>query len=475
MGADQGGAGPVGPREVNFHPTAKKELVRLDGGDRKRVAATINALQSGGEGLQTHALTGPLKGWSSTKATRGHRVIHRDLDDGTLHIGYVGLHDYDKAISRLASLTDFFREAGLQQTASVDEADDYRIQHQAPGPHNAPLHDPTRPAGEGGRGHEQINLDNPDWGGMGEPHEESMAAVHRVKGNPEAPVTIYRAVPHGVSHIRTGDWVSTSSEYARTMAADGGREDHDGEDNPDHDWPVLKATVPAKHVHTDGNDINEWGYNGPHIEHAAVHGPDEEWTEPTHHTAALHLTDAEEQLLQREAAAVAYDDGVMVAIVPPREVAEQLAREGGQPVDDLHITLAYLGKTSDYAPMQLKLLPQVVGAWAAGQRPTSVRIGGVGKFNNSHKGQHVLITTADIPGGAQMHTSLVSMLSRHRYKLPSEHGWLPHLTLAYVNEHFRFLPHIDEHRWEAEEVVTFIGGERHAARLGGTLSTPATL
>jgi 2'-5' RNA ligase/mRNA-degrading endonuclease RelE of RelBE toxin-antitoxin system len=464
VGADQGGAGPVGPRQVSFHPSAKKELLKLDGDSRKRVASTINALQRGDEGLQTHALTLKLKGWNSTKASRGHRVIHRDLDDGTLHIGYVGLHDYDKAINRLSSLTDYFRETGLQETASMD--DDYRMQHRAPGPEHAPLHDPTRPNGDGGA-FNQEGLDNPDWGEIGEPHEESLKAVHRAKGNPEAPVTIYRSVPHGTTSIRTGDWVSTSSQYALEHGMHS--------DDPSKDWPVLKATVPAKHVHTDGNDINEWGYNGPHIEHPAVHGPDDGWTEPTHHTAAVQATAAEQQFLQRQAAAVLHDEGVMVALVPPREVAEQLAREDGQPADQLHVTLAYLGNTTDYTREQLQLLPQVVGAWAARHKPVHVRIGGIGTFNNAFKGEHVLWAAADIPSGAQMHSSLAAYLEGHGYRLPSEHGWTPHLTLAYVGQHHRFMPRLDEHHWDAEEVVTFIGGTRHPARLFGRPSTPATL
>jgi len=343
VGADQGGAGPVGPRQVSFHPAAKKELLKLDGASRKRVAATINALQRGDEGLQTHALTQPLKGWSSTKASRGHRVIHRDLDDGTLHIGYIGLHEYDKAINRLSSLTDFFRTADLRETASVD--DDYRMQHRAPGPQHAPLHDPMT-----------------------------------------------------------------------------------------HDEFGPSETVDLTHL--------------------------------TPRTSALQLTEPEERLLQREAAAVAHDHGVMVALVPPREIAEQLAMADGQPVDDLHITLAYLGNVADYRPDQLARLPRVVAAWASGQRPVTVRVGGVGTFNNAYKDQHVLYAAMDIPGGAQVHTSLAQHLERHGYRLPSEHGWTPHMTLRYVDRHHRFMPQLDGHNWEATEVVTYLCGERHPACLG---------
>ncbi|MFD8650678.1 2'-5' RNA ligase family protein [Streptomyces mirabilis] len=186
------------------------------------------------------------------------------------------------------------------------------------------------------------------------------------------------------------------------------------------------------------------------------------WGEPggtQHHYDFSHSVD-------KHAAAVDNSGGVMVALVPPREVAEQLAMKDGQPVDDLHVTLAYLGKASDYTPEQLKLLPQIVSSWALRQKPVDMRIGGTGKFNNSHKGQHVLYAAVDIPGGAQMHSDLARYLQGHGYELPSEHGWTPHLTLAYVDRHFRFMPHLDEHRWTADQVVTEIGQTRHQARLG---------
>ncbi len=50
---------------------------------------------------QTHPLTGPMKGWYATKVSRGHRIIHQPTDGGGIHIGYVGLHEYGKAIQRL--------------------------------------------------------------------------------------------------------------------------------------------------------------------------------------------------------------------------------------------------------------------------------------------------------------------------------------------------------------------------------------
>ncbi|MEU9405676.1 2'-5' RNA ligase family protein [Streptomyces sp. NPDC048281] len=176
----------------------------------------------------------------------------------------------------------------------------------------------------------------------------------------------------------------------------------------------------------------------------------------------------------REAAAET-GTGVMVAFVPPHEVAEQLAVYGGEPADELHITLAYLGKKADYTVEQLTLLPQLVSAWAMRQKAVTIRIGGVGTFNNAYKDQHVLWAHPDIPGGVQMHVGLADYLERYGYRLPSEHGWTAHMTLQYVDRHKRFMPQVPEASWEATEVVTFVGAARHAARLGLRPSTPTTL
>jgi 8-oxo-dGTP diphosphatase len=100
--ADGLGAGQAGPRSVELHPGAAKDLSKLDKPVQKQIGAVIDQLAAGGP-TQTHALTGPLKGWSATKASRGHRITHRNTDEGSIHIGHIGLHNYDEAIRRLTS------------------------------------------------------------------------------------------------------------------------------------------------------------------------------------------------------------------------------------------------------------------------------------------------------------------------------------------------------------------------------------
>lgn len=106
--------------------------------------------------------------------------------------------------------------------------------------------------------------EHPEWYSFGEWTPVCAAVIRSVRGQADAPVLIYRAVPPGVDTIREGDWVTTHLGYARQHAAQ--------TDDPADDWPVIVARVPAHTVRSGGSDIIEWGYFGPDI--AGVVVPD---------------------------------------------------------------------------------------------------------------------------------------------------------------------------------------------------------
>lgn len=138
-------------------------------------------------------------------------------------------------------------------TAADDDEHDYRMQHRPPDTDfGSPHHDISEDVMPG-------LYDNPEWyDHSGEPsYWDAFRHVLRTRGKPEAKVTIYRSLPaeHAHQGFRPGDWVSTSKEYARR---------HGQQSDPEHDWPVIRTTVPAKHLQTEGNDLREWGYTGPH-------------------------------------------------------------------------------------------------------------------------------------------------------------------------------------------------------------------
>lgn len=96
--------------------------------------------------------------------------------------------------------------------------------------------------------------ENPEWYSTNEKADrESLAVINKVRGKPDATVTVYRAVPQGVTTINPGDWVSLS----RTYATEHGMHATDAA----QDMPVISMEVPARFVvEGSGNSINEWGY-----------------------------------------------------------------------------------------------------------------------------------------------------------------------------------------------------------------------
>ena len=80
---------------------------------------------------------------------------------------------------------------------------------------------------------------------------ESFEVINKVRGKPDAEVTIYRAVPIEASdEILPGDWVTINKKYARQHGQ--GLEK----------YKILKAKVKAKQLRTDGNSPHEFGFTG---------------------------------------------------------------------------------------------------------------------------------------------------------------------------------------------------------------------
>lgn len=95
--------------------------------------------------------------------------------------------------------------------------------------------------------------EHPEWYDHGgDPYTESLGAIREARGNPDADIDIYRAVPQKAMGINPGDWVSTSKSYARQHGMHA--------TDPGLDWPVAHKRVRARDLRTDCNDVNEWGY-----------------------------------------------------------------------------------------------------------------------------------------------------------------------------------------------------------------------
>jgi hypothetical protein len=74
-----------------------------------------------------------------------------------------------------------------------------------------------------------------------------------MKGNPDATVTIYRAVPKDApaTAINRGDWVTINKNYAKQH----------GESTLEGDYKIIEQKVRARDIFTNGDSIHEWGYD----------------------------------------------------------------------------------------------------------------------------------------------------------------------------------------------------------------------
>jgi 2'-5' RNA ligase len=128
--------------------------------------------------------------------------------------------------------------------------------------------------------------------------------------------------------------------------------------------------------------------------------------------------------------------GVMVALFPPESVAKQIALPDGEPIEELHVTIGYLGDYQDL-PITEQQLVDVVRNWA----PTSDVQDGVYSGKGLFVGEEIpegccTILTVDINTLPQFHRHLVDVVNRlgnGTALVKSNHGFTPHTTLAYGN------------------------------------------
>lgn len=83
--------------------------------------------------------------------------------------------------------------------------------------------------------------------------KKAISILQSIKDNPNADITIYRAVPKGkgITEFNKGDWITLTREYAK---------DH-GESNLGGNYEILSKKVKSDEIFTDANSIQEFGYD----------------------------------------------------------------------------------------------------------------------------------------------------------------------------------------------------------------------
>lgn len=120
--------------------------------------------------------------------------------------------------------------------------------------------------------------------------------------------------------------------------------------------------------------------------------------------------------------------GAMVALYPDPDVAASLVVPGGENVSDMHLTLAYLGDTEEES-IDYDAVQAATARWARRFGPVLARINGTGQFHNDDGTCTVaLVDSGELPAARE---ALVSALGAEGVEVKSDHGFTPHITLAW--------------------------------------------
>lgn len=123
-----------------------------------------------------------------------------------------------------------------------------------------------------------------------------------------------------------------------------------------------------------------------------------------------------------------FSGSAMIALYPPPELAATLALPDGLDVDDLHITVAYVGDAADVDPEALKDAARALSA----REPVAAVISGHARFTGGD--QDVIVALADSPQLDDLRRDALAELAGREIGVPSGHGYTAHMSLAYVGQ-----------------------------------------
>jgi 2'-5' RNA ligase len=152
----------------------------------------------------------------------------------------------------------------------------------------------------------------------------------------------------------------------------------------------------------------------------------------------------------------------MVALYPSASKAKALALRGGEKPEQLHVTLAFLGKTKG---LDFEKAKAAVEAWAKATPPLTGKLSGVGHFDLG-KGDTVTYRSVDLPDLPAPRELLVKALDKAGTPASSDHGFTPHMSIDYKVRR----PEIKQEPIAFPEVTLTWGDERHDFKLTGTAS-----
>lgn len=125
--------------------------------------------------------------------------------------------------------------------------------------------------------------------------------------------------------------------------------------------------------------------------------------------------------------------GVMVALMLTPNMAEKLAIPGGEKPEDLHLTLAYLGHQHEMPADYIQRLEKIVHKSIFGYGAIKGTVSGIGVFTSKEEdSKDVVYASFDSTYLSKFREALMLEIEADGLPVRKEHGFTPHITLAYV-------------------------------------------
>lgn len=126
--------------------------------------------------------------------------------------------------------------------------------------------------------------------------------------------------------------------------------------------------------------------------------------------------------------------GFLVALWLPSAAATSLAIKGGEAAADLHITLALCGDAEEMDELVQARIITAIDETVRYRDKLEGKISGFGRFSNVEEGEkHVFYASPDVPRLAELRQEIVNCLMNKGVDVDSNHGFTPHITLAYLD------------------------------------------
>lgn len=122
-----------------------------------------------------------------------------------------------------------------------------------------------------------------------------------------------------------------------------------------------------------------------------------------------------------------YTGHAMVALYPGEKAAAQYAITGGLEPGKMHVTMAYLGLAEEVDKEAVEAALNSLPA----RQPFVAAVSGHARFTGGE--EDVLVALVDSPDIEQLRIDLLKALKKQGISIPRDHGFTPHMTLAYMD------------------------------------------